>query len=103
MPEPVISAAAAIDDGPTSGGGIASLRLLGIGAVLVISGVLTNVAFELLSKRQPGCSSLLTMCQYLTALAGGGGGAMLRYVRRCGVEDKLCSPGLDLLHAASYA
>lgn len=79
MPEPVISVPE--EEPPTSGGSLANLRLLGISAVLVISGVLTNVAFELLSKRQPGCSSLLTMCQYVTALAGGGGGATLRYIR----------------------
>ena len=45
-------------------------RVAGLGALLVASGVLTNVAFELLSKREPGCASLLTLFQYLTALAG---------------------------------
>lgn len=48
---------------------------------MIVSGVLTNVAFELLSKRQPGCSSFLTLCQYITALVGGGGRAAVQYIR----------------------
>ena len=41
---------------------------------LIASGLLTNIAFEALSKLEPGCSGVLTLCQYLFALVGGASG-----------------------------
>jgi hypothetical protein len=45
-----------------------SVALLATG--LVVSGLATNVAFELLSKDEEGITSLLTLLQYAVALAG---------------------------------
>ena len=45
-----------------------SWKVAGLAAGLISSGLLTNVAFELLSKSESGCTSLLTLAQYAVAL-----------------------------------
>ena len=46
------------------------LKIALLAFALLSSGLITNVAFEALSKLEPGCSGVLTLCQYLTALVG---------------------------------
>eukprot|EP00966_Prymnesium_polylepis_P087551 2025881-Prymnesium_polylepis.2 len=51
------------------------LTIAGLVLLVVSSGVGTNIAFEMLSRDEPGCATLLTLFQYGTALAGGLRGA----------------------------
>ena len=46
-----------------------ALVVAGLFFLVVASGMATNVAFELLSREEPGCAGVLTLAQYLMALA----------------------------------
>ena len=43
-------------------------RIASLATVLIVSGLFTNIAFEMLSKHDPGSSGLLTLFQYAVAL-----------------------------------
>ena len=77
LPTPATPPKEAMVDNSTRGqpsaaiNGASRTRLSLLSCSLVASGVLTNVAFEKLSKSEPGCTGLLTFAQYVVALIGG--------------------------------
>ena len=66
---PTAAAGSATADATAAGGW---LKIASLAGVLILSGLATNIAFELLSKHEPGSSGILTLFQYVVALGTGG-------------------------------
>mmetsp|Transcript_75250 Transcript_75250/g.178793 ORF Transcript_75250/g.178793 Transcript_75250/m.178793 type:complete len:545 (+) Transcript_75250:32-1666(+) len=46
------------------------LRIVTLFTVVVVAGTATNVAFEFLGREEQQCASVLTLCQYVSVIAG---------------------------------